>query len=75
MSSLRYAVVALGALLIGSGTASADTYTSANFSGAISPGNGNVLPPFSGNGFNQSDPITGSLFSTISLFRQAAPAL
>jgi hypothetical protein len=38
----------------------ADTYTEANFSGGIFPGNANVQPPFSGNGFNQGDTFTGS---------------
>jgi hypothetical protein len=38
----------------------ADTYTSANFSGSINPGGANVKAPFSGNGFAQSDPFSGS---------------
>ena len=41
--------------------ARADTYTEASFSGMINPGNANVQAPFSGNGFNQSDPFTGSI--------------
>jgi len=50
---------ALGALIAAPGLASADTYTKADFSGAINPGNANVKPPFSGNGFSQSDPLSG----------------
>jgi hypothetical protein len=41
-------------------TAMAVTYTSATFSGSINPGNANVKAPFSGNGFAQSDPFSGS---------------
>ena len=60
--SSTLAAAVFGLALAGSAQpASADTYTSADFSGGIFPGNGNVLPPFSTNGFNQGDPITGSL--------------
>jgi hypothetical protein len=38
----------------------ADTYTQVNFSGSIAPGNANVQPPFSGNGFNQGDTFSGT---------------
>jgi hypothetical protein len=51
-------VTALGSMLIV--PAMADTYTSANFSGSINPGGANVKAPFSGNGFAQSDPFSGS---------------
>jgi hypothetical protein len=53
-------VIALATLAIMSARAGADTYTSANFSGSINPGSANVKAPFSGNGFNQSDPFSGS---------------
>jgi hypothetical protein len=53
-------VAALGALLITS-AAMADTYTSASFSGSINAGGANVKAPFSGNGFTQSDPFSGSI--------------
>jgi PEP-CTERM motif len=39
--------------------ATADTYTIADFSGAIYPGSANVRAPFSGNGFSQGDPLSG----------------
>src|SRR5262249_29682763 len=52
--------MALGGLLISPGMAMADTYTSATFSGSINPGGANVKAPFSGNGFTQSDPFSGS---------------
>ena len=49
-------------ILIASPTVTrADTYTEASFSGMINPGNANVQSPFSGNGFNQSDPFSGSI--------------
>ncbi|HEY3948769.1 PEPxxWA-CTERM sorting domain-containing protein [Phenylobacterium sp.] len=51
--------VALAAVL--PSVASADTYTFADFAGQIRPGNANVKAPFSGNGFTQSDPISGNL--------------
>lgn len=58
--------VILPALLLGfatfctPATTFADTYTQVNFSGAINGGNANVKAPFSGNGFTQSDPFSGS---------------
>jgi hypothetical protein len=60
MLSSRHLGIALGALLVVPGVALADTYTSANFSGSINPGGANVKAPFSGNGFAQSDPFSGS---------------
>jgi hypothetical protein len=39
----------------------------ANFSGSINPGNANVKAPFSGNGFAQGDPISGSFVFDSSL--------
>ena len=60
MISLRK-VVAAFALLAGlSGPAFADPYHMATFTGAINGGNANVKSPFSGNGFTQSDPLSGS---------------
>lgn len=53
------AVIASIALIL-SVPAAADTYTRADFSGAINPGNANVKAPFSGNGFTQSQPFSGS---------------
>lgn len=47
------------ALAFAAAPALADTYTQADFSGHISPGNANVKPPFAGNGFTQGDPISG----------------
>ena len=60
---MRFLSTAIGitALLVSYGAASADTYTSANFSGAINPGGANVQAPFSGNGFNQGDTFSGNL--------------
>jgi hypothetical protein len=60
MASVACAGITLGAQLIVPSIATADTYTSANFSGSINPGGANVKAPFSGNGFTQSDPFTGS---------------
>jgi hypothetical protein len=60
MWSSHHLGIALGALLVLPGIALADTYTSANFSGSINPGGANVKAPFSGNGFVQSDPFSGS---------------
>jgi len=54
-------LISAGLFFVGSGIACADTYTSASFSGAINGGNANVKAPFSGNGFTQSDPFSGSL--------------
>jgi hypothetical protein len=51
---------AVAALLVAPNIAAADTYTTASFSGAINGGSANVKPPFSGNGFTQGDPISGS---------------
>ena len=51
--------LAIGALIAAPGVALADTYTKANFSGAINSGNANVKLPFKGNGFSQSDPLSG----------------
>jgi hypothetical protein len=38
----------------------ADTYTQADFSGQINPGNANVQAPFAGNGFTQGESFSGS---------------
>ena len=51
--------------------ASADVYMTANFSGSINPGNANVKAPFSGNGFVQSDPLSGSFVFDSSLIPAA----
>jgi hypothetical protein len=56
----RAALFVLGLALAGPTMASADTYTQANFSGAINGGNANVKAPFTGNGFTQSMPFSGS---------------
>jgi hypothetical protein len=40
--------------------ARADTYTQADFSGQINPGNANVQAPFAGNGFTQGESFSGS---------------
>ncbi len=45
--NFKYVIAAL-ALGLMSGTASADTYTSVNFSGGIFGGNANVSAPFTG---------------------------
>jgi hypothetical protein len=60
---MRFLSTGLGiaALLASYGAATADTYTSATFSGAINSGNANVKSPFSGNGFTQGDTFSGSL--------------
>ena len=55
----KFLAVAAGLLIAAPGLALADTYTKADFSGAINPGGANVKPPFSGNGFSQSDPLSG----------------
>jgi hypothetical protein len=47
-------------LLCFASIASADTYETATFTGAISPGGANVKAPFSTNGFTQGDPVSGS---------------
>ena len=61
MSFVRNLLLAAGAALMVPAAAFADTYTMANFSGAIFPGNANVQSPFSGNGFTQGDPLSGHL--------------
>jgi hypothetical protein len=60
MVNCRHVLVALAALLVAPNIAVADTYTSVSFSGAINGGSANVKPPFSGHGFTQGDPISGS---------------
>jgi hypothetical protein len=57
----------IAALLLSASVASADVYMTANFSGSINPGGANVKAPFSGNGFAQSDPISGSFVFDSSL--------
>ena len=78
----RAALVVLGLALAAPTLASADTYTLANFSGSINPGGANVKAPFSGNGFTQSDAISGNLvydnnlipgLGTINVFDQNFP--
>lgn len=55
------ALLALGVALAAAPTfAMADTYTLANFSGGVSPGNANVQAPFTGAGITQGMPLTGS---------------
>ena len=57
---MNYRMVLLAALFaLGAGTASAATYTSANFSGGIFGGNANVSAPFLGTVF-PSDTFTGT---------------
>jgi hypothetical protein len=70
---MKLNVLALGAvaLLLNVTVASADVYMTANFSGSINPGNANVKAPFSGNGFTQSDPLSGSLVFDASLIPAA----
>jgi hypothetical protein len=60
MLNCRHVLVAFAALLVTPNIAVADTYTSVSFSGAINGGSANVKSPFSGNGFTQGDPISGS---------------
>jgi hypothetical protein len=60
MLNCRHVLVALAALLVAPNIAVSDTYTSVSFSGAINGGSANVKPPFSGDGFTQGDPISGS---------------
>ncbi len=57
----------VAALVMTPAVASADVYMTANFTGAINPGNANVKAPFSGNGFAQSDPFSGSFVFDSSL--------
>lgn len=57
----------IAALLLSANVASADVYMTANFSGSINPGGANVKAPFSGNGFVQSDPLSGSFVFDSSL--------
>jgi hypothetical protein len=57
----------IAALVLSASVASADVYMTANFSGSINPGNFNVKAPFSGNGFVQSDPLSGSFVFDSSL--------
>jgi hypothetical protein len=57
---LHTIAVGLATLFATVSAASADVYTMATFTGAINPGNANVKSPFSGNGFSQSDPFSGS---------------
>jgi len=52
--------LAMSGLLAAPGLAAADTYTKATFTGQINPGDANVQPPFSGAGFTQSDPFSGT---------------
>jgi len=59
MSIDRTLLIALGLTLAAPAVAMADTYTLANFSGAINGGNANVKAPFSGAGFTQSMPFSG----------------
>jgi hypothetical protein len=56
----RTFLIALGLALAAPAVAAADTYSLASFSGAINGGNANVKAPFSGNGFTQSMPFSGS---------------
>ena len=55
------------AFFSGPSLAFADVYTMATFTGAINGGNANVKAPFSGNGFTQSDPFSGSFIFDNSL--------
>lgn len=74
---MRFLSTAIGiaALLVSYGAANADTYTSANFSGAINPGGANVKAPFSGNGFNQGDTFSGNFVFDNSLVPAAGSGL
>jgi hypothetical protein len=55
--------------------ARADSYTEANFSGGIYPGNANVQPPFSGNGFTQGETFTGTFVFDDQLVPNASSGL
>jgi hypothetical protein len=59
-AGIKLFAAAMSVLLVAPNIASADTYTIASFSGAINGGSANVKSPFSGNGFTQGDPISGS---------------
>ena len=58
--SSRLAGLALSCALLTPALAAADTYTLANFSGHMNPGDANVKSPFRNNGFLQSQPFSGS---------------
>lgn len=60
MATRNFLIAVISVLIMAPSLAMADTYTEATFSGAINPGGANVKAPFSGNGFTQSDPFTGS---------------
>jgi hypothetical protein len=62
MRTMLISGAALAGLMIGVAPqmAQADTYTEVGFSGAINGGSANVKAPFSGNGFTQGDPFSGS---------------
>ncbi len=64
---LSAAAFGIAAIILSATVASADVYMTANFSGAINPGGANVKAPFSGNGFTQSDPLSGSFVFDSSL--------
>jgi hypothetical protein len=75
-TSFISAAVTVTMLLIAAPSLSrADTYTEATFSGNIAPGNANVQPPFSGNGFNQGDPFTGTFVFDNQLVPSASSGL
>ncbi len=56
----RFAPLVVAALVAAPAAAMADTYTSANFSGAFNSGGANVKAPFSGAGFTQGQSFSGS---------------
>ena len=58
--SSRLACVAVGFALLAPAAAAADTYTLANFSGAMNNGDANVKLPFRNNGFVQGQAFSGS---------------
>jgi hypothetical protein len=64
LSALSFGIAAL---VFSANVASADVYMTASFSGSINPGFNNVKAPFSGNGFTQGDPISGSFVFDSSL--------
>jgi hypothetical protein len=57
---LTAVAVASYLLAVAPEVARADTYTQADFSGQINPGNANVQAPFAGNGFTQGESFSGS---------------
>ena len=70
--SSRLGGLAICCALLVPGLAAADTYTLANFSGAMNSGDANVKPPFRNNGFIQGQAFFGSYVYDNSLIPGAA---